>query len=59
VNLKQKILTVIALVVFVLIGFDDMVRRWESAAVEGFVLWFILAVVYTGLFFVFKDRPKQ
>ena len=58
-NLKQKILTVIALVVFVLIGFDDMVRRWESAAVEGFVLWFILAVVYTGLFFVFKDRPKQ
>jgi uncharacterized membrane protein YhdT len=54
-NPKQKVLTVIAVVAFLLIGFGIVSGKEMHV---GFLLWFMLAVVYTALFFVLKDSKK-
>ena len=65
-NRKQKILTVIAVIVFVVIGIGityalDMLSIFpgmKSNVQIGFLSWFMVAVVYTALFLVFKDPKK-
>jgi hypothetical protein len=64
-NEKQKRLTIIAAIAFVIIGFGtlfDLDNSYteivERRLLQGLFLWFMLAVVYTALFFVFKT-PKE
>lgn len=56
-NIGQKILTGIFMVLFLLLSVICMSEQ-RDAFQKTFVSWVCLGVVYTGLFFVFKTRPK-
>jgi hypothetical protein len=54
---KQKVLTVVMLPVFLLTGllFLGPPGNYESA----FTAWFVVAVVYAGLFFILKPSKPN
>jgi hypothetical protein len=72
-NRKQKVLTIIALIAFVVIGVGHylnpgyrVVNRGAYQQVESTVLipdvrmpWFMLGVIYAGLFFLLADRKEK
>jgi hypothetical protein len=67
VNRKQKILTVVAVIAFVLNGIAMIdALNWLAIFPDsnpynvriGFVRWFMLGVVYTALFFVLRGVKK-
>jgi hypothetical protein len=70
-NRKQKIITTIALVVFVLVNLYFMAQPTGQGLIiryaghdhingEAKVAWFMIGVVYAALFFMFKEKkPPQ
>jgi hypothetical protein len=56
-NIGQKILTVIFMVLFLLLSMMCMSEQYDAFQ-KTFVSWVCLGVVYIGLFFVFKTRQK-
>jgi hypothetical protein len=68
-NKKQKCLTILALIIFALMGLYEIVEGCippfeGSSYVRGIdfgrllILWFMLAIIYAGLFFVFKGKSN-
>lgn len=61
-NKKQRVLTVIVLIAFVVIGwchFRSSGEVWHPNAMYRHPVWFMLGVVYAGLFFLLADRKEK
>lgn len=53
-------MTVVMIALFAFFGFFFLstTNNFDREMPELLLNWFILAVMYVGLFFVFKSRPK-
>ena len=65
-NRKQKVLTIIALIIFLVIGAGHYLRWPDPHFVLPPVMvpnmripWFMLGVIYAGLFFLLADRKEK
>jgi hypothetical protein len=70
-NKKQRVLTVIALITFVVIGacrylrFDQLgnlkwvVNTYYATIPDARPMWFMLGVIYVGLFFLLADKKEK
>ena len=74
-NRKQKVLTIIALVAFVVIGaghylawpiilqgntpYLNIAAREDAILGDVRMPWFMLGVIYVGLFFLLADRKEK
>jgi hypothetical protein len=61
-NRKQKVLTVIALPAFVAISwchFRSSGEVWHPNAMYRHPVWFMLGVIYAGLFVLLADKKEK
>jgi hypothetical protein len=62
VNRKQKVLTVIALIAFVVIGwyhYRSPGEVWMPNDMYRHPVWFMLGVIYAGLFVLLADKKEK